>query len=155
RKPIGILRLRRGQRQAALQGSRRTLPMDTPESLLERIRRPASAIAAWPQFVELYTPILYQWARRLGSQPADAADLLQDVFAVLVRELPHFRYDRSKSFRAWLKTILLNTWRKRLRHADGLALDRAGEIAAEAADADEEEYRQHLARRALDLMQTD
>jgi RNA polymerase sigma-70 factor (ECF subfamily) len=47
----------------------------TSSSLLDRLRRPADA-EAWARFVELYTPLLYRWARRLGLQDADAADLV-------------------------------------------------------------------------------
>ncbi len=75
-------------------------PMDsTPPSLLERLRLPGEE-AAWGRFVELYTPLLFFWARRLGLQEADAADLVQDVFRALVRKLPGFVYEPGKSFRA-------------------------------------------------------
>jgi hypothetical protein len=43
--------------------------------------------------------------RRLGLRSAEAADLVQDVFAVLVQKLPDFTYDRKRSFRAWLRTV--------------------------------------------------
>src|SRR6516165_4208642 len=91
----------------------------TPVSLLQRLRRSAQeqqATAAWAEFVELYTPLLYSWATRLGLQPSDAADLVQDVFVVLVRKLPDFHYDPGKSFHAWLRTVLLNRWRDRQKH---------------------------------------
>src|SRR5437763_16387468 len=86
----------------------------TPASLLERLRRPAEE-AAWVRFVELYTPLLFYWARRVGLREPDAADLVQDVFALLVQKLPEFRYDRHKSFRAWLRTVTLNRWRQTQR----------------------------------------
>jgi RNA polymerase sigma-70 factor (ECF subfamily) len=60
--------------------------METPASLLERLRQPADQ-AAWSQFVRLYAPLLYHWAGRLGLREADAADLVQDVLLVLVRKL--------------------------------------------------------------------
>jgi RNA polymerase sigma-70 factor (ECF subfamily) len=63
--------------------------LSTPITLLERLRRRDDA-AAWAQFVRLYTPLLWSWARRAGLSKDDAADLLQDVFATLVRELPAF-----------------------------------------------------------------
>ncbi len=49
---------------------------ETPASLLERLRQRADH-AAWGRFVELYTPLLYYWARRAGLQQQDAADLVQ------------------------------------------------------------------------------
>jgi hypothetical protein len=39
------------------------------------------------------TPLLFRWARRAGAQDADAADLVQEVLALLVHKLPTFEYD--------------------------------------------------------------
>src|SRR5437879_1117603 len=86
----------------------------TPASLLERVRQIADQ-DAWQRFVKLYTPLLYFWARRLGLQDQDAGDLVQDVLANLVRKMPEFNYDRDRSFRNWLKTLVLNQWRNNAR----------------------------------------
>src|SRR5947209_16257345 len=75
----------------------------TPVSLLQRLRKPGEE-QAWQRFTELYTPLLYYWTRHLGLQAQDAADLVQEVFTVLVEKLPEFAYDRNKSFRNWLRT---------------------------------------------------
>jgi RNA polymerase sigma-70 factor (ECF subfamily) len=132
----------------------------TPVSLLERLRQRAEP-AAWARFVELYTPVLLAWAGRLGLQAQDAADLVQEVFTVLVRKLPEFRYDRRQSFRKWLHTVTLNKWRDACRRRAVLPLEPRGDVlrdlaAAGPADAvAEAEYRQHLVSRALELMQKD
>jgi RNA polymerase sigma-70 factor (ECF subfamily) len=132
--------------------------MDTPASLLERLRRPDQE-AAWRRLVELYTPLLLCWARKAGLGDAGAADLVQDVFALLVQKLPEFDYDRQKSFRGWLRTVTLNRWREKHRRqvpAGGL-----GGGTEEIASPDpvaafwEQDYRQHLAGRALELMQNE
>jgi RNA polymerase sigma-70 factor, ECF subfamily len=86
----------------------------TPASLLQRLRQSGDT-AAWDCFVHLYSPQLFQWALRTGLQEADAADLVQDVFAILVRQMPSFEYDPSKSFRSWLRAIASNKCRERLR----------------------------------------
>jgi RNA polymerase sigma-70 factor (ECF subfamily) len=135
----------------------------TPVSLLERLTRPAgpsAAAADWDRFVELFTPLLYSGAARLGLPAQDAADLVQEVFLALVRELPTFRYDPGRSFRGWLRTLLLNLWRDRARRAgpplpvDPAALDeRPG--PEPGAGVEEVEYRRHMARQALRLMQRD
>src|SRR5262249_55162977 len=65
--------------------------------------------------VELFTPLLYEWARRLTPNEAEAADLVQDVFVRLVRALPQFQHNRRESFRGWLRTVLRNCWRNRIR----------------------------------------
>src|ERR1043166_5847080 len=90
------------------------LVIATPLSLLEKLRRDADG-AAWDRFVALYSPLLYQWARRIGLESADAADLVQEVFTLLVRKLPDFQYDPDKTFRGWLWTVTLNKWRERQR----------------------------------------
>ncbi len=75
----------------------------TSVSLLQRLRQPAES-EAWQRFVGLYTPLLFAWVRRLGLDENDAADIVQDIFVVLLRKLPEFRYDQNQSFRAWLHT---------------------------------------------------
>jgi RNA polymerase sigma-70 factor (ECF subfamily) len=133
--------------------------MDTSASLLERLKRPAQE-QAWARFVELYTPLLYGWARRSGCPEADAADLVQEVLTLLVRKLPEFSYDRHKSFRAWLRTVAHNCWNNLRRRA---VLPRAATTpdldALPAPDPSdpfwETEYRQRLVARALSLMQAD
>jgi RNA polymerase sigma-70 factor (ECF subfamily) len=132
---------------------------NTSVSLLERLRRPADQ-HAWARFVELYTPLMYSWARRVGLQEADAVDLVQDVFMLLVCKLPEFAYDEHKSFRAWLKTVTLNRWRQTLRQPQTVPPQDPAQLADVAAPADSEmfweaEYRQHVVRRALQVMQAD
>jgi RNA polymerase sigma-70 factor (ECF subfamily) len=123
----------------------------TPASLLERLRQPGER-EAWDHFVELYTPLLFSWARRWGMSETDAADLIQEVFLLLLRKLPKFTYDRQGSFRRWLRTVVLNKRREieRRRHpqpAGDLARDL---VAPDGQDEREEaEYRLHLTRHAL------
>jgi RNA polymerase sigma-70 factor (ECF subfamily) len=134
--------------------------LTTSPSLLERLRGPNDP-AAWGRFVDLYTPLLYQWARRAGLQGADASDLVQEVFVVLVRHMPVFVYAPNKSFRSWLRTVTLNKWRERQRRLPEPTLGSSDpsliDLPApeDPATFEETEYRQHLARRALQLMQTE
>ncbi len=127
--------------------------METPASLLERLRRPGDT-QAWNHFIEMYTPLLFRWARRDGLQDADAADLVQEVLTLLFRKLPEFTYDRGRSFHSWLRTVTRNKWRERLRRATvlitegGSALDVAPAVDDIAAN-EEAEYRQHLVAQAL------
>jgi RNA polymerase sigma-70 factor (ECF subfamily) len=127
----------------------------TPASLLERLHQSQNQ-AAWETFVRLYQPLLGHWARKLGLQGPDADDLVQEVFAILVRQLPAFRYDPRKRFRAWLWTVTVNKARERRRQSAGAppetnqALDQvSGPDEDEAAEA---EYRDYLLRRALEIL---
>jgi RNA polymerase sigma-70 factor (ECF subfamily) len=130
----------------------------TPVSLLERLRRPEEQ-EAWTRFVKLYTPLLYFWAKRMGLQQSDAADLVQDVFTLLVQKLPQFRYDNAGSFRNWLLTVMTNKLRDRARRRvpDTLGTSVLAQLPApEEPDClSETEYRERLVREALRLMQSE
>jgi RNA polymerase sigma-70 factor (ECF subfamily) len=129
----------------------------TSASLLLQLRQPARE-AAWGRFVRLYTPLLHGWACRMGLQEADASDLVQDVFIVLVKKLPEFNYERCKSFRGWLRVIIRNKWRERLRCAvlptdSGHELDQLPGPEGEAFW--ESDYREYLVGLALRIVQQD
>ena len=130
----------------------------TSVSLLERLRQPGQA-QAWDRFVVLYSPLLLYWARKAGLRPEDAADVVQDIFAVLVRKMPEFSYDKTKRFRGWLRTIASNKLRDRLRKREGEPemLKDADLSALEGANGLEEfwdgEYHRQLVKRALEIME--
>ncbi len=135
--------------------------LSTPSSLLVRLGQP-NASAHWERFVALYTPLLYSWTRRLNVPPQDAADLLQDLFTCLVEQFPSFTYDPRRSFRAWMRTLLVNRWRTWLRRRAACKVladpnDRLEDVAApeQVAEFEEEEYRRHVVFRALQLMQAE
>lgn len=128
----------------------------TPISLLEQLRRSPDE-AAWARFVHLYSPLLFGWARQAGLDEADASDLVQDVFVVLLKELPRFELDPAHSFRAWLKTVALNRWRNQIKrqarapaHPGDAFL--AGVPAPDDGLFEEQEYRRQLLGRALELL---
>jgi len=132
----------------------------TPISLLERLRRPDDA-EAWRRFVALATPFLFDVVRRYGLQEADAADVVQDVFAVLARKLPTFQYEPAKSFRSWLRTVVLNRCRDRRRRLAAAVVEPAGQPLPDVAVPDpaevfaDDEYCRALAVRALKLIQAE
>jgi RNA polymerase sigma-70 factor (ECF subfamily) len=86
----------------------------TRASLLLRLRDPHDE-AAWSQFVELYTPLVYGYARNQGLQDADAADLSQEVLTAVAGAVGRLEYDPHRgSFRNWLFTVVrhkLSNWR--------------------------------------------
>jgi RNA polymerase sigma-70 factor (ECF subfamily) len=125
----------------------------TNASLLERLRQP-SAAEAWERFVRLYTPLLLFWARKLGLQDQDAADLVQDVLVVMVRKLPEFQYQPGRTFRGWMRTVLMNKWRDRPHRAPAAPLDSGVQPLApvDSDDLEEREYRLYVLGRALRLM---
>jgi RNA polymerase sigma-70 factor (ECF subfamily) len=126
----------------------------TSFTLLQRLRRPGDE-AAWRSFVQLYTPLLYYWARRAGLQEDDAADLVQDVFALLLKKLPEFSYNPDKSFRGWLKTVALNKFRENHRKRTPAAGPLPDVAVADPDSLWDTEYRQQLIHRALELMKNE
>jgi RNA polymerase sigma-70 factor (ECF subfamily) len=129
----------------------------TPASLLERLRC-SDDPSAWDRFVDLYTPLLYYWGRRAGLQEPDVADLVQDVFQILIQKLPAFTYDRQGTFRGWLRTVLLNQWRTTLRRRTEQPLALGDVVVADSEAPEgviEKEYRDYLVARALQVMKSD
>lgn len=110
--------------------------------------------------MDLYTPLLFAWARQCGASEHDAADLLQEVFVTLVKTLPTFQYDGSGRFRSWLRTLLLNKLRDRKRQesrADRARLQhvRDEDLPDVAERFWEADYQREVARRALQMMQNE
>lgn len=128
----------------------------TSTSLLARLRT-GDETQAWSRFVSLYTPVLFYWARRQGVPASDTADLVQEVFAVLVDKMPSFQYDRNRSFGVWLRTITANKGRDYFRRKKTRPSAASNLPDAEGPDQSEAfteaEYHQMLARRALEIMQ--
>src|SRR6516162_10017451 len=79
-------------------------------SLLMALRNDPSDQAAWSAFVDRYGPQIHAWCLRWKLQDADAQDITQLVMLRLVRYLPDFAYDPSRSFRGWLRTLTAHSW---------------------------------------------
>lgn len=125
----------------------------TPASLLERLREPNDR-EAWEQFVHLYSPLLVHWAKKFRLGDDDAADFVQEIFALLLETLPNFQYDPARRFRGWLWTVASNKYRERRRRKVLHPLQDGEDVVARSYDdPDEQEYRQYISRRALELMQ--
>jgi RNA polymerase sigma-70 factor (ECF subfamily) len=94
----------------------------TESSLLRRVQ--ANDAVAWCQFVDLYGPWLYQWGRRFGLSPADAADVTQESFASICRAIGKFDHTQQRAtLRGWMWTIVHNK-------ARDLLTERSGQVGA-------------------------
>jgi RNA polymerase sigma factor (sigma-70 family) len=82
----------------------------TSASLLSRLGREAADPADWAEFVSRYGPLIHGWCRRWKLQEADAEDVTQNVLVKLAAKLRTFRYDPSRSFRAYAKTLAHYAW---------------------------------------------
>jgi RNA polymerase sigma-70 factor (ECF subfamily) len=90
--------------------------VETRVSLIERVRDREDP-AAWNEFFDVYRPLLTAYVRKRGVSEHDAADVVQDVFARLVRNLADFEFDPERGrFRTWLWRVTHNAltdWARR------------------------------------------
>ena len=137
----------------------------TSESLLFRLQQHANSDeidqSAWESFVGLYTPLLLHWARKVGLKQPDAADLIQEVLAIVFRRLPDLKYDRQGSFRGWLRAVTLNKYRERRRIKTLPFVDESASFVEGLASVPQAEstwdldYGRLLLIQAMDKMQCD
>jgi RNA polymerase sigma-70 factor, ECF subfamily len=78
-----------------------------------------------------YLEPLYATALRLTRNPADAEDLVQDTVVKALRFSDQFK--PGTNLKAWLYTILHNTWRNRRRDASRSTVDVDSSLVDEAA----------------------
>ncbi len=82
----------------------------TSITLLGRVQSDPADQATWNEFVRRYGPCIQRWCRHWNLQEADAEEVAQNVLLKLVEKMRVFRYDPSRSFRAWLKTLTHHAW---------------------------------------------
>jgi RNA polymerase sigma-70 factor (ECF subfamily) len=136
----------------------------TRASLLVRLRDPHDG-AAWREFVAVYGPLVYGYARKQGLQDADAADVGQEVLRAVAGAVGRLEYDpRRGAFRNWLFTILrrkLLNWRaaaNRIRGSGDPATEQFLEQcpAPQAREAEwEDEWQRRLAAWACEEVRRD
>ncbi len=97
-----------------------------------------------------YVDSLYGAALRLTRRPEDAQDLVQETYLKAFRSAD--RFTPGTNLKAWLFTILHNTWRNLIRDRSRERVDIDSEAVEQAADtAALHETAEHLlARRSMD-----
>ena len=127
----------------------------TRSSLIVRLRDPRDELA-WFDFIEIYRPLIYDFARQRGVQDADALDLAQDVFRAVARAIERYDPDPALgTFRGWLfritNNLIINLLAAQRRHPRGTGdtgLQRLLEEQPEATEDEsalfETEYRRRL-----------
>jgi RNA polymerase sigma-70 factor (ECF subfamily) len=66
---------------------------------------------AWRLLLELYGPVVHSWCRRFGLQHEDVADIVQEVFYSLMRNVGTFQNAPGGALRGWIWTITQNKLR--------------------------------------------
>src|SRR5262245_29369258 len=133
----------------------------TRASLLVRLKDGRDQ-EAWREFVQVYAPVVYGFARKRGLQDADAADVMQEVLRSVAGAADRLEYDPTRgTFRGWLYTVTRNKlynhlggWR---RHARGSGdsgmqqrLEEQPARAEEGADEWDREYERRLSALAME-----
>lgn len=135
----------------------------TSKSLLLRLsdRSQLTRGDAWTKFTQLYTPLIFYWARKMGLSASDAADLVQEVMAIVLQKIGDFHYDSSRSFRGWLRTVTLNQYRQQLRKEKLNTVDASASFLAAQPDLNQaeqtwdQEYARTLMANAMNMIKPD
>jgi RNA polymerase sigma-70 factor (ECF subfamily) len=104
--------------------------IQTSVTLFDRLKAANPDAADWDRFHDLYFPLIRRWVLRIPGLAGEVEDIAQDVFVVLVRELPSFERRREGSFRAWLRRITANRVKEQQRQRNP-----AGRIFSDQANA--------------------
>ncbi len=109
----------------------------TSVSLLDRLKAARPDASDWNRLQRIYLPLISRWLGRVPGRGVEADDLAQEVFIVVIRELPRFERQREGSFRAWLRRVTVNrvrTHRKRRHKRPAVGLDPAEQFLESLAD---------------------
>jgi RNA polymerase sigma-70 factor, ECF subfamily len=137
----------------------------TSLSLLDRLRAARPDASDWKRLQGIYLPLIGRWLARVPGIGDEADDLAQEVFVVVIREIPRFRRQREGSFRAWLRQVTVNKVRthRRRRHrrpvvgldpADGF-LDRLADPNGDLAREWDMDHDRHVFQKLLAVVQPD
>ena len=110
---------------------------DNTDSLIERLRNPATCRQAFGEVVNKYSQQLYWQIRRMVPTHADADDLLQNTFMKAWNSIENFRGDAKLS--TWLYKIAINeslTWLEQKRKSEQLTVDDESEALINTIEAD-------------------
>ena len=117
---------------------------------------------AWSEFVQLYGPVVYGFARKRGLQDSDAADMVQEVLRSVARNAHRMEYDPKRgTFRGWLYTVtrnkiynFLSAQKRQQRGAGDVSSQERLEAVADPKNDTEAvwelEYQRRLSSKAMD-----
>ena len=106
-------------------------------SLLDRLKDAPPDASDWGRLHDIYLPLIARWLRRIPGLVDETDDLAQEVFVVMVRELPRFQRQREGSFRAWLMQVTVNkvrAFRKQVARKPVAGLDLTDGFLDQLAD---------------------
>ncbi|MBI1322500.1 sigma-70 family RNA polymerase sigma factor [bacterium] len=87
-------------------------PFDTKPSLIPKLRDTASREEVWPDFVDRYGSLVYEWCLRWGAPAEEAEDIVQQTLLSVFLHIGAFERQGPGAFRAWIRQIARNVWLK-------------------------------------------
>ncbi len=126
----------------------------TRASLIRRVKDTHDELS-WRDFVTIYDPLLYRYARLRGLKGEAAREVVQECFAMLAQKMPKFDYAPSKgSFKGWLRRVAnnkINDMFRRQRPISGLTDSFDQRVGSEpsAHDSWEDQWRRKHQRYCL------
>jgi RNA polymerase sigma-70 factor (ECF subfamily) len=82
--------------------------LPTRQSLLSRLKNLDDS-RTWQDFFDTYSTLIYNVAIKSGLNDAEAKDALQETVLSVAKNIKDFKYDSSRSFKAWL--LQATRWR--------------------------------------------
>jgi RNA polymerase sigma-70 factor, ECF subfamily len=135
----------------------------TSVSLLDRLKVAGPDASDWNRLQGIYLPLISRWLGRVPGLGVEADDLAQEVFVVVIRELPRFERQREGSFRAWLRQVTVNrirTYRRKRRRQPVAGLDAADGFLERLSNPDDDlarewdrDHNKHVVQKLLTLVQ--
>lgn len=128
------------------------LGLDGNAALIEKALN--GSVSAWERLVKRHERLIFNYTYRMTGNPDDAADLMQEVFLAVFRNLHQFKADGN--FKSWLIRIATNRsidfYRRRRPDQDGD--DHAFEVLVDpGGNPDAELNRNENRRLVLSLLQ--
>jgi RNA polymerase sigma-70 factor (ECF subfamily) len=137
----------------------------TSVSLLDRLKAAGPDASDWNRLQGIYLPLISRWLGRVPGLGVEADDLAQEVFVVVIPEIPRFQRPREGSFRAWLRQVTVNkvrTHRRRTRRRAEADRDATDGFLESLADPNGElarewdiDHDRHVFEKVLAIVQPD
>ena len=83
----------------------------TSDTMIEAMKATGDP-EAWKRFLKIYGPLMVRWNTDHGVQPADAADVAQEIALYVFNNIHRFDRRHPGAFRAWLRAIAHNKIRR-------------------------------------------
>lgn len=129
----------------------------TSDTMIEAMRASGDP-DAWKRFLKIYGPLMVRWNMDHGVQPADAADVAQEIALYVFNNIDRFDRRHPGAFRAWLRAIAHNKIRRMRENRAKVGVEASGVPEIEDSStggAWAPDYCESILQRGLELIRED